>query len=64
MIAGLLAAGRPFYEPDWESEQLMGVVLDGDTGWDEVACVAHRELLRAGPEAARRPGRPPAPPTD
>ncbi|MBM0235033.1 MmcQ/YjbR family DNA-binding protein [Micromonospora sp. STR1_7] len=34
-IAGLLGCGHPFYKPDW-GPTVLGMVVDGDTDWDEV----------------------------
>ncbi|WNM38904.1 MmcQ/YjbR family DNA-binding protein [Micromonospora halotolerans] len=34
-IAGLLAGGLPFYKPDWGAD-VVGMVLDDGTDWDEV----------------------------
>ncbi|WP_406080775.1 MmcQ/YjbR family DNA-binding protein [Micromonospora sp. NBC_00858] len=35
-IAGLVASGHPFYKPAW-GPTVLGMVVDDDTGWDEVA---------------------------
>ncbi|MBM0277362.1 MmcQ/YjbR family DNA-binding protein [Micromonospora tarensis] len=34
-IAGLLGHGHPFYKPDWAAN-VLGMVLDDATDWDEV----------------------------
>jgi hypothetical protein len=35
-IGGLVSRGHPFYKPDWGTD-VVGLVLDGSAGWDEVA---------------------------
>jgi YjbR len=35
-IEGLVTSGHPFYKPDWGAD-VVGMVLDEDTDWDEVA---------------------------
>jgi hypothetical protein len=35
-IAALVAVGYPFYKPDW-GPTVLGMALDDDTAWDEVA---------------------------
>ena len=35
-LLALTHAGPPFYQPPW-SPTVVGIVLDGDTDWDEVA---------------------------
>lgn len=35
-LLALAHAGLPFYKPPW-SPTIVGVVLDGDTDWDEIA---------------------------
>jgi hypothetical protein len=35
-LLALTNAGPPFYQPPW-SPTVVGMVLDGDTDWDEVA---------------------------
>ena len=35
-LLALVHAGRPFYKPRW-SPTIVGMVLDDDTDWDEVA---------------------------
>ena len=35
-LDALVHSGLPFYKPDW-SPQVIGMVLDGDTDWEEVA---------------------------
>ena len=35
-IGGLVNSGHPFYKPDWGAD-VVGMVLDGDVDWTEVA---------------------------
>jgi hypothetical protein len=35
-LLALISVGPPFYQPPW-SPTVVGMVLDGDTDWDEVA---------------------------
>lgn len=35
-VAGLTGSGHPFFKPDW-SPEVVGMVLDDDTDWVEVA---------------------------
>ena len=42
------------------ARNVVGMLLDDDTDWDELGRAAHRLLLPAGAAAARRAGRPPA----
>jgi len=35
-IEALVASGHPFYKPAWGAD-VVGMVLDGDTDWDELA---------------------------
>ena len=34
-ITALLAGGRPYYKPDWATD-VLGMIIDNDTAWDEV----------------------------
>ncbi|MEV0157409.1 MmcQ/YjbR family DNA-binding protein [Micromonospora sp. NPDC050686] len=51
-IGALIGAGHPFYRPGWGAD-VLGMVLDGDTDWVEVAellmesycCVAPKKLV-------------------
>ncbi|MFC0031966.1 MmcQ/YjbR family DNA-binding protein [Micromonospora chaiyaphumensis] len=60
-IAGLLAGGPPFFKPGWGAD-VVGMVLDDGTDWDEVAelmtesyCVLAPKKLaaRVGPPLSR-----------
>jgi hypothetical protein len=58
-LLALVHAGPPFYKPPW-SPTIVGMVLDGDTDWAEVAelvtesyrCCAPQKLVRRLDDAA------------
>lgn len=47
--------GEPYFKAGWGSN-VVGLILDDDIDWDEVAEPAHRLLLHPGAARARRPG--------
>ena len=49
----LTHAGPPFYRPPW-SPTVVGMVLDGDTDWDEVAELVTGSYLFCAPQKLRR----------
>jgi predicted DNA-binding protein (MmcQ/YjbR family) len=60
-IAGLVGSGYPFYKPDW-GEDVVGMVLDGDVDWDEVAELLTESYRVLAPKRlAARVERPPDP---
>ncbi|WP_328375218.1 MmcQ/YjbR family DNA-binding protein [Micromonospora zamorensis] len=62
-IAGLLGGGHPFYKPEW-GPTVVGMVLDGDTDWDEVAELLTESYCMLAPKRLAALVGPPAPPTD
>lgn len=60
-IAGLLAGGHPFYKPDW-GLNVMGMVLDGDTDWEEVGELLTESYCVQAPKRLAALVGPPAPP--
>ncbi|MFI6784744.1 MmcQ/YjbR family DNA-binding protein [Micromonospora sp. NPDC050276] len=61
-IAGLLAGGRPFYKPDW-SPNVMGMVLEPTTDWEEVGELLTESYCVLAPKRLAAQVGPPAPPT-
>ncbi|MEU7751628.1 MmcQ/YjbR family DNA-binding protein [Micromonospora sp. NPDC049101] len=61
-IAGLLASGHPFYKPDW-GPNVLGVLLDRDTDWDEVGELLTESYCVQAPKRLAALVGPPAPPT-
>ncbi|GAB3077319.1 MmcQ/YjbR family DNA-binding protein [Micromonospora schwarzwaldensis] len=58
-IAGLLAAGPPFFSPGWGAD-VVGMALDDATDWTEVAeLLTESYCLRAPRKLAARVDRPP-----
>jgi len=49
----LTHAGPPFYQPPW-SPTVVGMVLDDDTDWDEVAELVTESYRLCAPEKLRR----------
>jgi predicted DNA-binding protein (MmcQ/YjbR family) len=47
-LLALVHAGPPFYQPPW-SPTVVGMVLDGDTDWDEVAELVTESYLFCAP---------------
>ena len=64
-LLALAHAGLPFYRPPW-SPTIVGMVIDADTDWREVAglviesyrCCAPQKLVRRLDEAGDQPSRP------
>ena len=46
-------AGPPFYQPPW-SPTVVGMVLDDDTDWDEVAELVTESYRLCAPQKLRR----------
>ena len=51
-LLALTHAGPPFYQPPW-SPTLVGMVLNGDTDWDEVAERVIESYLSCAPQKLR-----------
>ena len=51
-LMALTHAGPPFYKPPW-SPTAVGVVLDGDTDWDEVAELVTESYRCCAPQKLR-----------
>jgi hypothetical protein len=62
-LEALVHSGHPFYRPPW-SNSIMGMVIDADTDWDELAELvvesyrfcAPQKLVRLLDDGANRPG--------
>ncbi|WP_076264068.1 MmcQ/YjbR family DNA-binding protein [Intrasporangium flavum] len=52
-LLALVNAGRPFYRPPW-SPTVIGMVLDDDTDWDEVAELVTESYRFCAPLMLRR----------
>ncbi|WP_200956839.1 MmcQ/YjbR family DNA-binding protein [Phycicoccus sp. Root563] len=52
-LAALSNAGPPFYKPPW-SPTVVGMVLDKDTDWDEVAELVTESYSCCAPQTLRR----------
>ena len=52
-LAALTHAGPPFYRPPW-SPTIVGMVLDKDTDWDEVAELVTESYFCCAPKKLRR----------
>lgn len=52
-LMALAHAGPPFYQPPW-SPTVVGMVLDGDTDWDEVAELVTESYRLCAPQKLRR----------
>ncbi|NYD43234.1 MmcQ/YjbR family DNA-binding protein [Nocardioides panaciterrulae] len=52
-LLALSHAGPPFYKPPW-SPAAVGMVLDGDTDWDEVAELVTESYRFCAPQRLRR----------
>ena len=52
-LLALTNAGPPFYQPPW-SPTVVGMVLDGDTDWDEVAELVTESYRFCAPQKLRR----------
>ncbi|WP_433133182.1 MmcQ/YjbR family DNA-binding protein [Micromonospora sp. CA-240977] len=61
-IAGLLAVGHPFYKPDW-APNVLGMVLDGDTDWEEVGELLTESYCVMAPKRLAAQVGPPTPPS-
>ncbi|MER7893174.1 MmcQ/YjbR family DNA-binding protein [Micromonospora sp. NPDC048909] len=48
-IAGLVAAGHPFYKPDWGAD-VLGLMLDDETDWAEVGELLTESYLVLAPK--------------
>jgi hypothetical protein len=60
-IGALVAAGHPFYKPEW-GPTVLGMALDDDTAWDEVAeLLAESYCLLAPKRLAAQVGQPSPP---
>ncbi|MFC4149595.1 MmcQ/YjbR family DNA-binding protein [Micromonospora mangrovi] len=60
-IGGLIGGGHPFYKPDWAAD-VVGMVLDGTVGWDEVAELLTESYRVLAPKRlAAQVDRPPEP---
>ncbi|WCN84115.1 MmcQ/YjbR family DNA-binding protein [Micromonospora sp. LH3U1] len=62
-IAGLLGGGHPFYKPDW-GPNVMGMVLNADTDWEEVGELLTESYRMLAPKRLAALVGPPAPPLD
>ena len=51
-LLGLTHAGPPFYQPPW-SPTVVGMVLDDDTDWDEVAELVTESYRFCAPQKLR-----------
>ena len=51
-LLALTHAGPPFYRPPW-SPTVVGMVLDGDTDWDEVAELVTESYRGCAPQKLR-----------
>jgi len=51
-LLALVHAGPPFYQPPW-SPTVVGVVLDGDTDWEEVAELVTESYRFCAPKKLR-----------
>jgi len=51
-LLALTHAGPPFYQPPW-SPTVVGMVLDGDTDWDEVAELVTESYRFCAPQKLR-----------
>lgn len=51
-LAALTRAGPPFYQPPW-SPTVVGIVLDDDTDWDEVAELVSESYRFCAPQKLR-----------
>jgi hypothetical protein len=51
-LLALTSAGPPFYQPPW-SPTVMGMVLDGNTDWDEVADLVTESYRFCAPQKLR-----------
>jgi hypothetical protein len=56
-LSALVNAGPPFYRPPW-SPTVVGMVLDDDTDWDEVAELVTESYRFCAPQKLRRLLRP------
>jgi hypothetical protein len=52
-LLALTRAGPPFYQPPW-SPTVVGMVLDGDTDWDEVAELVTESYRFCAPRKLRQ----------
>ena len=52
-LLALIHLGPPFYRPPW-SPTIVGMVLDGDTDWDEVAELVTESYRFCAPQKLRR----------
>ena len=52
-LLALTHAGPPFYQPPW-APTVVGMVLDGDTDWDEVAELVIESYRYCAPQNLRR----------
>ena len=52
-LSALVNAGPPFYRPPW-SPTVVGMVLDDDTDWDEVAELVTESYRFCAPRTLRR----------
>lgn len=52
-LSALTNAGPPFYQPPW-SPTVVGMVLDSDTDWDEVAELVTESYRFCAPQKLRR----------
>jgi len=52
-LLALIHVGPPFYRPPW-SPTVVGMVLDGDTDWDEVAEPVTESYRFCAPQKLRR----------
>ena len=52
-LLALIHLGSPFYRPPW-SPTIVGMVLDGDTDWDEVAELVTESYRFCAPQKLRR----------
>ncbi|MBM7494643.1 hypothetical protein JOD64_005865 [Micromonospora luteifusca] len=60
-IAGILATGHPFYKPDW-GPNVMGMILDGDTDWEEAGELLTESYCVLAPKRLAALVGPPPPP--
>jgi hypothetical protein len=52
-LFALTNAGPPFYQPPW-SPTIVGMVLDDDTDWEEVAELVTESYLSCAPQKLKR----------
>lgn len=52
-LLALVHAGPPFYQPPW-SPTVVGMVLDGDTDWEEVAELVTESYRFCAPQKLRQ----------